>query len=372
MRRTLSMLAAVAVLGLAACEGPEGPAGPPGPKGDEGDQGPPGLDAVAGCTECHTDDAELFAVQVQYYSSTHYNGGNYERASIGYEPDGPNDCAPCHAHEGFIEVLSTGEQFTDESFANPSPINCRTCHMIHTNYDETDYMLRTTQEVDLWNEEEGTVDFGTGNLCANCHQGRVLSPRPEIDGADVLIESSRYGYHHGPQAQVGSAVGGFPFDGTLTIPSEPGPHGSATANPDGCVTCHMAATYGNQAGGHTWGMTYAYHGSPAVLLTGCGGCHDESDDALHAKIEDLEDAVEADMAILLEQLRAIGIISSKVDAETGDTSTSRVGGTWPANVAAAAVNWQMIDEDRSKGVHHPTFVKSLLKNTIEEMANFVP
>ena len=360
MRRTLSMLAAVALLGLAACEGPEGPAGPPGPKGDTGDQGVPGLDAVASCTQCHTDDTELFARQVQYYNSTHYNGGNFERASLAYNPDEPNGCAPCHAHEGFIEVLSTGEQETEASFENPSPINCRTCHMIHTNYDDSDYMLRTTQAVDLWNTEEGTVDFGTGNLCANCHQGRVLSPRPVIDGADVAITSSRYGYHHGPQAQVLGAVGGFPFDGTLTIPDAPGAHGTPTINAGGCVSCHMAAGFGNQSGGHTWTLAYIYHDEKEELLTGCVGCHPS---ATTFDIGGVQTKVHADLDSLAVLLKAIGVMSS---------SGSSVKGTWPANVAAAFVNWQMVEEDRSAGVHHPQFVQSLLKNTIEEMEPLVP
>jgi hypothetical protein len=361
MKRTLSMLAAVALLGLAACEGPEGPAGPPGPQGPEGPAGEPGLDATAGCTECHVGDTELFAREVQYWNSVHFTGGNFERASIdAEEPDEPNDCAPCHSHEGFIETQSTGAMEAELGFENPSPVNCRTCHMIHTNYDESDYMLRTTAPVELWTGE-GTVDVGTGNLCANCHQGRPVEPWPEIDGPDVTLTSSRYGYHHGPQAQVLTASGGFAFDGSLTIPNEASSHGTPSINPDGCVTCHMAAAFGNQAGGHTWAMEYLYHGGTEDLVTGCIGCHPSIESF---EFHDVQAKVEADLEILADQLKAIGIMSSSGSAVTSTP--------WAGSVAAAFLNYKMVEEDRSLGVHQPQFVQALLKNTIEEMENYVP
>ncbi len=89
---------------LSGCEGPQGtqgPQGPPGPAGPEGPQGPAGQDANQNCVQCHVDDTELFARQVQYWSSTHANGGNFERASSTYSL--ATSCAPCHAHEGFME-----------------------------------------------------------------------------------------------------------------------------------------------------------------------------------------------------------------------------------------------------------------------------
>jgi hypothetical protein len=35
------------------------------------------------------------------------------------------------------------------SIEDPAPINCRTCHMIHMNYDETDWTLSTTDAVEF-------------------------------------------------------------------------------------------------------------------------------------------------------------------------------------------------------------------------------
>ena len=55
----------------------------------------------------------------------------------------------------------------------------------------------------IFDDAVGPVNFGTiGNLCSQCHQGRTLSPKPVPGGAQVTITSSRYGYHHGPQAQI--------------------------------------------------------------------------------------------------------------------------------------------------------------------------
>ena len=47
--------------------------------------------------------------------------------------------------------------------------------------------------------------------------------------------------------------------------------------------------------------------------------------------------------------------------------TAQKNGTFPANVAAAYVNYQLIEEDRSLGVHNPNYVIGVLKNTIAKI-----
>lgn len=338
---------------LVGCEGPAGPEGPEGPQGQVGPTGPQGPAGPAGqnanedCTQCHTDDTNIFARQVQYQSSTHFTGGNFERSTT--------DCAPCHTHEGFVERLATGAQVTAADIENPSPVNCRTCHQIHTTYTDADFALTTTAPVELW--AGGEVDFGDGNLCAQCHQGRPIdaAEMPTIGGADVTFTSSRYGYHHGPQAQIMGGLGAFEFSGPATISGGPHFHGGASV---GCNTCHMAQPFGAQAGGHTWNMSYEYHGNEVDNVAGCmtSGCHSNVDDF---GLFGVQDEVAGMMDDLRGLLRTIGVVEPDSD--------SRVPGTWPANVAAAAVNFQMVLEDRSMGIHNPTYVKALLQNTIAKM-----
>jgi hypothetical protein len=338
-------------------EGPQGPEGPTGPTGPQGPQGPSGPTGPAGqsvnenCTQCHTSDTDLFARQVQYQSSTHFLGGNFERSTT--------SCAPCHTHEGFLERLATGQWSTAADVSNPSPVNCRTCHQIHTLYTDADYSLTTSAPVDL-RVGEASWDFGNGNLCAECHQARPMDAAeiPTIGGAPVTFTSSRYGYHHGPQAQVLAGLGGFKLPGSMNYPTLRHTHAD---DDTGCPRCHMAEPFGAQAGGHTWALSYLYHGEEEPLIAGCQTCHSsvEDFDFLNVRPE-----IEAKLDELRDVLRDIGIVSA--------TSDSRVPGTWPANVAAAAVNFQMILEDRSMGIHNPPYVLALLQNSIEAMQPFLP
>lgn len=358
MRRLSSLLAGLVILALtsAGCEGPEGPAGPAGPAGatgPAGPAGPPGADGNATCGQCHVDNTDLFAKQLQYAQSFHYTGGDFERSTA--------PCAACHTHEGFMERLASGEQ-TAGPIANPTPPNCRTCHQVHTTYTDADWALTTTAAVDLW--AGGQVDFGKGNLCAQCHQARPLAAdqTPVIDGPPVTITSRRYGYHHSPVAQVLGGTGGFEFAGSMTIAGGPSTHGA----PEGCPKCHMAEPVqdGVGAGGHTLWMESGGDdfvvGCNALLCHG-GSAQDFDLFGTRPNIDDLMDQ-------LYNELLAIGII----DPAVGAPDANRVAGTWPANVAAAVVNWQMVLEDKSRGLHNPPYVRALLTNTIEKMAPLVP
>jgi len=342
---------------MAGCDGPAGPQGPEGPAGQQGPAGPAGVAGPAGqdanenCTQCHDNSVTLYAIQVQYSASTHRTGGNFERSTT--------SCAPCHTHQGFLERISTGSMVTAADVQNPAPINCRTCHNIHTTYTNADLGLTATAPVKLFNAAHGTVDLGKGNLCGQCHQGRVLSPVPEIGGPNVQITSSRYGYHHGPQAQVISGVGAFEFPGSMVIASGRTPHG---LSPGTCVTCHMAQAYGAQAGGHTWKMTYEYHGSEEENVAGCNtsGCHVAFED-FH-EWGDVPAEITGLLADLAAELKRIGIY-------TGSGYSSKAG-SWPGDVAAAFVNWQMFSEDRSKGLHNPQYARAVLTNSIEKMKTY--
>jgi len=203
--------------------------------------------------------------------------------------------------------------------------------------------------------------MGNGNLCASCHQGRAVSGAPVIDGPDVTITSSRYGVHHGPQSLVLSAQGAYAFEGSENIPSGPNTHGNPAANADGCVGCHMATAYGAQSGGHTWKMAYDYHGNMEDNVAGCntGACHDGDVDDF--EYEDVQAEVEGLLADLATELQRVGIMRADHYANTG---------TWAANLAAAFINWQMLEEDRSLGIHSPRYVPRVLQNTIEMVQTY--
>jgi len=355
-RRSWAFLTAAALaLAVSACEGPVGPAGATGaagPAGPAGAQGPAGQDANENCTQCHKDDTELYSKQVQYSASTHRIGGNFERG-------GSAECSACHSHEGFTERIAAGTEAPAAGFDNPSPINCRTCHQIHTTYTEADFALVTNTPVDLFLEGEGTLDLGqVGNLCGQCHQARTPDPNPVIGGDDVVVTSPYWGVHHGPQAEVVGGTGLYEFTGTATISGGPFIHGMASANPDVCGTCHMAKAYGSQAGGHTWNTSYLYHGSSRDNTAGCLTCHSTMDD-FHG-LGDTQATVSALLAELKTELERIGILSAD----------HAVPGTWKADVAAGYINYQALNEEGSKGIHSPPYIKAVLTNTVAAMKLF--
>ncbi|MEJ2219080.1 MAG: hypothetical protein P8099_21045, partial [Gemmatimonadota bacterium] len=284
---------------------------------------------------------------LQYEHSVHYTGGNFERAS-------DKVCAVCHSNEGFVERITNGTDTIATAPSNPTPPNCRTCHMIHTNYDSTDLRLRTTAPVTLLINGK-TVDLGKdgeANLCTQCHQPRVAEPMPAFgDTTHITITSPYWGPHHGPQGAVLAGTGAFPFQGSQTITEGPMAHGSSLG---GCPVCHMATAYGWQAGGHTWNMTYTLHGSVDENLAGCtsSGCH------ITATTFDRL-GTQTKVAGMLDSLQVL--LTSKGIMSGG----SLVPGTYTSDLAAAYFNWDYFDQDRSMGVHNPPYVEAVLQNTID-------
>jgi len=319
----------------------EGPAGPAGKDGVDGEDGINGQDGAATCVQCHDNTQTLFAKTIQWEKSTHAMGGNFERNT--------GDCATCHTSQGFLGYHNGTYDPTAEGAAisNPNPPNCYTCHNIHSTYTPEDWTLTVSGPVTLYNVAE-TPDYGRGSVCASCHQGRPVEPFPAEGGADIAVTSSRYGVHHGPQANVVKGVGLF-MPGT-------GYANSAHSNiPNTCVTCHMAEAYGTQSGGHTMFMGYDYHGTLELNTAGCATCHSDIDGML-ASTEALQEEVAALLADLKVRLDGLGA--------TNEGSDNAVVGTFAPEVAGAVLNYKAITEDRSLGVHNPTYVKKLLNNTI--------
>jgi hypothetical protein len=328
----------MAMLIVSSCT-KEGAQGPPGEAGIDGTNG---TDGTATCIQCHSNNQVIFAMTNQWAHSTHATGGNYERNT--------GDCAVCHTSQGFLGYIdgSYDPEASGASISNPNPVNCYTCHQIHSTYEVEDYAFTTTADPVIMNTGDQTYNYGNANLCASCHQGRSVDPFPQVDGADIVVTSSRYGVHHGPQANTIAAMG-------LFEPGAPYPSHPHSTIENSCVTCHMAEAYGAQAGGHTFNIAYEYHGAVEVNLAGCIACHPD-EEQLVVNTEELMAEIEAQLVTLKALLDATGI--------TVEGSDSSVPGTYPANVAGACLNYKALTEDRSLGVHNPTYIRKVLQNTI--------
>ena len=312
---------------VTSCEGPEGVAG---------------VDANETCKQCHNGESVLIAKINQAANSQHQLGiTSFENAS---------SCAPCHTSQGFIEALANDTTATVAAISNPVAINCRTCHDIHKEYDSTDFALRSEAPVKLRLIAE-TLDLGgPSNLCANCHQPRSVAVYPVAGGANISVTSSRLPGHYGTQSTMLAGMAGYEVAGSADYPSAANPHKAA-----GCVTCHMAEPVGSLTGGHTFRMENEEEGPN---LAGCVACHPS------AKDFDI-DGTQTDIAALLADLNAALVADGILKASGSVNASSTAPLSLSPDKYGALLNFAMVKNDGSMGVHNPAYAKALLSNSIE-------
>lgn len=350
MKRIILLLAMGVAIFMASCtkEGPAGPKGDPGTNGTNGVNGEDGVDASITCGECHDLSDGLVAIMAQYEHSKHYETETAFEGSRG-------TCSPCHTSQGFRGMITSG-YFNDLAYENPAPINCRTCHKIHETYTSEDWNFRATAPVRSRNDSVNTTwDMGKGNTCINCHQSRNISPMPNLASTDsIKLTSSRFGPHHGPQANMLAGVG---KSSCVEIPGSVNYMNSSHTNllTDGCVTCHMGAPVGTLAGGHTFTM---YNESEGYALNGCTPCHTTAD--AQALIENSQ----TEISDLLTQLQTKLVEKGLLKADGVSIVTGK---KFPQVQMAALLNYLTIIEDKSMGVHNVKYSKALLTNSYEAL-----
>ena len=346
----LSVLIVICMFLAASCV-KEGPMGPAGADGKDGVNGINGTDGTATCSQCHSDNQEIYGKEIQYAISQHANGLNYNKNT--------GECATCHTSQGFRGKLDGTYDWTsdDSQITDPNPQNCYTCHKIHETYTINDLQLTVNGPIELRNTGGKTHDYGKGDVCASCHQGRTVDPFPVAGGDSIEVTSSHYGLHHGPQANFIAGVGMGLFEvGTGLVNSA-----HSTNNPDACVTCHMAEYIPGYAGGHTLWITYTdSRGRERINSAGCytSGCHQEGED-MFALMEDYQSEIQALMDELKTKLDAAGITNP------GSDSSNKA--KFSALVAGAYLDYYAFEEDRSFGVHNPKYAKKLLENLIDAL-----
>jgi hypothetical protein len=331
---TILFLTAIFAAGwfMASCEGPAGADGEPGQDGQDG------TNAAETCTDCHNAESQLTAIQKQWENSGHATGTSFARNST--------SCAGCHTSQGFREIIVTGhpENLTEAEISNPIGQNCRTCHNIHENYDQSDYALTYTDPVTFIYNNAVTFDNGSANLCAKCHQPRaedVLPDPTQGDAAFPAFGSFRWGGHHGWQAAI--------MAGSIGLNS-----GLATTQAhmnieNGCITCHMSSPgYGDgaSAGGHT--MT--------PLVSACQDCHSSLEEFDH-------NGFQTEVEELYEELKAL-LLAQDLIREDGYANTNA---SFTHKTANALLIYKAVHEDGSHGIHNPAFVKAALNKAISDL-----
>ncbi|HEX5111617.1 MAG TPA: hypothetical protein VFV79_02140 [Saprospiraceae bacterium] len=335
--------------GLISCEGDQGPVGPPGPTSE------------SSCIECHANSQKITAKLYQWEHSVHATGGNNNHNAT--------NCAICHTSQGFVERIATDTNATLATVQDPLPINCYTCHQIHTTYTEADWAFTQDDPVTIWVGQQ-TLDFGKGNLCISCHQSRTFSPGPAeqspppavvldfkptsiVTTDTVNITSTRYGPHHGPQGMMLPGLNGYEVPGPAVY--ENSAHTAALANStkNACITCHMGTVQdGVASGGHTFRVITE---EGVINTAACAECHPNAND-LRALVSDRQGQIEA----RLEELEALLVARGKWDPAIEQNTK----GKYAAYEAGALFNFRYVSEDLSQGVHNFKYANALLVNSI--------
>jgi hypothetical protein len=278
------------------------------------------------CTACHNDTTLITGKETAWAASVHGTGTAYLRGMSA-------SCAGCHSGGGFSAMVAAGltPDKVTEGDPNPTRQDCRACHNIHTTYTTDDWSLETTDAVTLYAFDGVTYDGGKGNLCANCHQPRRAFAADE--NGNVNVDSTHWGPHHGPQSAMLLGVGG-----AGSTEGSASPHSMAVA--DTCVTCHLYDGY------HSF--------DPNVAV--CQQCHS---DATDFDVEGVQTQVQGLLADLKTALTAKGLL---------DENDSPVVGEYPEAEAGALWNYIYVaHEDKSLGVHNPSYTIALLQASIDAL-----
>ncbi|MCX6226518.1 MAG: hypothetical protein NTV01_17510 [Bacteroidia bacterium] len=333
---------------LPSCEGPTGPAGKDG------------KDVNAFCAKCHN-DANFASVEAQFATSKHGEGETWAG-------DGNRQtCARCHSYQGFKETMLTGRDTVEFIPKIPVALQCDACHDFHGTLDSTDfpnYALGHTGPVRvIMDPKAAPIDFGnSSNACVYCHQARPGAAIPVATTGDTTyaITSSRYGPHHGPQGNILNGTQGWEVAGALPYTST-NHKGVAT-----CSMCHMAVGVGTEMGGHTWRIANA--DDTKDNLTGCKKCHT---DITTLDYKGRQTEIVAD----LEKLQAKLVTLKLLDPATmlaipwnqvaSGTKLPGKGARWSIKETGAFFNFQMVEADRSEGVHNYKYIKALVNNAYD-------
>jgi hypothetical protein len=363
VKKFLTVLTAIVLLGLIACEGPAGPAGKDGAKGADGAKGLDagfvyfeGFKADIKCASCHNPDTDTTfykaAATFQWAASKHANGGTAFESGA--------SCAECHTTEGFVQKMN-GMTVTQKT--NASPVGCFACHSPHKNGD---FQLRKSTAVTLFSNFTGvadyTFDYGKGNLCAQCHRPRTqtvkLDPSKSTATNDTIkITSTRWYSHYGVQSQMLMGKGGYEWANQTNVVSSSFHTTSTSIKADGCTICHMTTAQGDYSGGHSMKLESEEEGQNTH---GCkvSGCHATTLTSLDYK---------SAMTIThknLDTLKVLLATAGWIDTVANGTKAVTI---TPSNKAGAIWNYFLVEHDLSSGIHNTAYANSLLRNSIAKM-----
>jgi len=336
--------------------------------------------AAADCGQCHDSLSHHFKTAEwnasRHAVTTRTPSGSASRAA----------CARCHTASGFAAYsgsLGTTNVWTgtNAAYTTYEAITCQTCHDPHD--ASNPHQVRTALVIELADGETTALvtNAGAGSLCMNCHQSRSGSYTNSLVGYPLgkptyAGGSSSFGPHDNPASDMLEGINGYTYG--KVIPSSA--HRYAVT--DTCVGCHMQEVASTdpaflQAGGHTFSMTYTNSlGATVDKVDTCVKCHGAMTSFDLVKVDyngdGIIEGVQTEVQNLLNKLSTL-LPNSTYQANPanyvadGLVKSPSVKTNWPAKFLQAAWNWQLVNNDASKGIHNAAYATGLLKASIGDL-----
>ena len=331
------------------------------------------------CAQCHNDAP-------QHIKAAEWKNSLHARVTTIPSGAGREACARCHTAGGFAgyaAAVSSGQTYvTNNADTTYQPISCSACHDPHdASFAE---QLRFPSTSILLADGVTTVtNAGFGTICINCHRSRNGSVTNSIVayplGQQTWAGGSSFGPHDSPVSDLFYGVNGWTYG--QNIPSAA--HRDAITN--ACMGCHMQTVASTDpafllAGGHSMNMSYqsvAGGVTNKVDMVGvCQQCHggittfdlprqDYNGDGIIEGVQTEVQHILDKLSTLLPNstyqpsgnYMADGLVKTSISVKTN----------WPAKFLEAAYNWQLVNNDGSKGVHNAPYAVGLLKASIADL-----
>lgn len=307
------------------------------------------------CASCHSEEPYHFKPE-EWLNSKH---------AIAVREEEPS-CAGCHSGIGFIDRMDGATTIR----TNYAAVTCVTCHDPHS--AEASHQLRGLGKVTLKDTSKPggptvITAAGKGAICMQCHMSR----RDAATYVNTATANNRFGPHHGPQADMLMGVNAITYG--KTIPSS----AHTTLIGDTCVTCHMQSvehtnSVYSHAGGHTFWISAANGtNAPTELVGVCQTCHGPGlttfdlarvDYDGNGVVEGLQTEVKGLMNQLSQLLPPVGVPKLTVAEVSSSINTN-----YTAAQRKAVYNLLFVMEDKSYGIHNPSYAVGLLKASMADL-----
>ncbi len=305
------------------------------------------------CAYCHKEGSHHI-IPLEWDQSVHAAGTHLYSGSSRYA------CTPCHNGQGFVDFTKGRPQSVQVNIA----ITCATCHDPH----EATNMHQVRVTTATLKNGTNVNNAGLGGLCINCHQSRV-DATPYVE--NYLSNLTRFGPHHGPQADMLIGTNAYTWGQTL----DQSPHFAAIEN--ACVDCHM---YGGPhalgeipaAGAHTFSMV---DGEGNDNVAACTSCHGNVGTDFDQKKLYINGSADLDKNGVAEglQIEIEGLLHqvAMLLPPVGQPTIAALDSSWTIDQAGALFNYTQIEEDRSLGMHNPRYTVGLLYLSIGKLGGIV-